>query len=393
MNERDDLKAYLDGELPEGRAQEVRAALERDPDLREEYTFMKLLTKEIQDTATQPDVQGADRARRAAKRKPWYLRPPALAVQGVAALFLIGAVGSAMFPRVGSESVAMAARPAAETEAKVAKLPSADAAAGEANPKEEAAPPATADFESNARAKSSLNEASPSNQGLPTTGTPNYGARDVVKTGRLGVEVKDTKEAMQEATDTVKAMQGYVESSSVFNHDGLASGSMVLRVPAASYETLVNTVRRMGEVMTENIGGQDVTAPLADMQAREKVLRAEETEYVRMLRDSRRLQDVLDLRDRLSDVRQQIESIDAQRKALAATAALSTLTVEFTQKSRLQDLKPDDWFGQTTTSATNTLMSAGRTIVSGALYVAILSPVWVPVALLAWWIARRRKAA
>ncbi|MES1227991.1 MAG: zf-HC2 domain-containing protein, partial [Armatimonadota bacterium] len=61
MNDiREDLKAYLDGELSPERAEEVRLALLQDEDLRQEYEFMKLLTKEIQSSAKEHGVTGEE---------------------------------------------------------------------------------------------------------------------------------------------------------------------------------------------------------------------------------------------------------------------------------------------------------------------------------------------
>lgn len=410
MNERDDLKAYLDGELTEARAEEVRLALERDPDLREEYTFMKLLTKEIQSSAKEPEVKGVDGARAAARRRPWFLKPPALLVEGIAALFVIGFVGSTMFPdmSVGAGQDSMAKSLARSEIAR--KMPYSGADAAAASPKTEAAPMTEKPSEmADAEAKSGKDMAkAPLSEGFvggrvngtvttsptsPPATVPNVGQREVVKNGSLGVKVKDTKQAMQEVTDTVKAMGGFVESSNVSVNDSDTVGYMALRVPASSFETLVNNVRRMGEVMSEALGGQDVTGAIADMGARLKVLRGEEESYVQMLRQSRRLQDTLDLRDRLSNVRQEIESIDAQKRALAGVASMSTLNVQFSQPKSEPVLKPGDWFGDATNGATKTLLEVGRTVISGALYVAILSPVWAPVALLVWWVSRRRKAA
>lgn len=386
MNEREDLKAYLDGELSESRAEEVRLALERDHDLREEYTFMKLLTKEIQSTIKEPEVKGVDGARAAVKRKPWFLKPPALVVQCVAAFFIIGVVGSKIVPRLGARGNVVAAEVSTDR-ATGRAMPEKAKEALDAAPMEERAPAHSA-VEQKAAAPARTPDASP-----PPLSVPNVTQRDVVKTGSLGVKVKDAKQAMQEMTDTVKAMGGYVESSSVNVTDHDTVGHMALRVPAASFETLVSNVRRMGELMSESLGGQDVTAPLADMGARLRVLRGEEESYVQMLRQSRRLQDTLDLRDRLTNVREEIESIEAQRKALANVAAMSSLNVQLTQPKSDPAFKPGDWFGEATTGATQTLLDVGKTVVSGALYVAILSPVWAPVALVVWLVSRRRKAA
>ena len=51
MNFREDIKAYIDGELTEARAAEVRSAIDADPTLRDEYEFMKGLSSQIQSSA------------------------------------------------------------------------------------------------------------------------------------------------------------------------------------------------------------------------------------------------------------------------------------------------------------------------------------------------------
>ncbi|MBZ0214065.1 MAG: hypothetical protein K8H99_09720 [Nitrospirae bacterium] len=62
MNIREDLKAYLDGELSPQRMEEVRAALEADPALREELEFMRLMGFEIKRMAAEPHVAGVEGA-------------------------------------------------------------------------------------------------------------------------------------------------------------------------------------------------------------------------------------------------------------------------------------------------------------------------------------------
>ncbi|HEY3781951.1 MAG TPA: hypothetical protein VGL56_12775 [Fimbriimonadaceae bacterium] len=70
MSIRDDLKAFVDNELPAERAEEVRLAIEQDPALQQEVTFMKLLSREIQESAAEPEIKGAAEVIDVVRKKP-----------------------------------------------------------------------------------------------------------------------------------------------------------------------------------------------------------------------------------------------------------------------------------------------------------------------------------
>ncbi len=62
MSIREDLKAFVDGELTLARAEEVRLAVDADPALQQEVHYMKLLSENIREEATEPEVLGIDKA-------------------------------------------------------------------------------------------------------------------------------------------------------------------------------------------------------------------------------------------------------------------------------------------------------------------------------------------
>ena len=62
MNIREDLKAFLDGELTEERMAEVRSALDTDASLRAEVEEMQKITQSIKSTAKDIPVHGFDEA-------------------------------------------------------------------------------------------------------------------------------------------------------------------------------------------------------------------------------------------------------------------------------------------------------------------------------------------
>ena len=95
MNFREDIKAYIDGELTEARAAEVRSAIDADPALREEYEFMKGLSSQIQSSAKSAPVLGYEKVKAAvAGKRRFKVRW----VEGLVAAAAVTILGVVMYP-------------------------------------------------------------------------------------------------------------------------------------------------------------------------------------------------------------------------------------------------------------------------------------------------------
>ena len=214
-----------------------------------------------------------------------------------------------------------------------------------------------------------------------------------IKTANLSVEVEGVPKAQQEAESIAKAVGGRVESSSKNNDEGsLATAELTFRVPVGSFETAVNRIRKLGRVTNDQLTGEDVTAQVYDAEARLKVMRAEEDQYVELLKATKKIGEVLSVKERLSQVRQEIESLDAQRKSLREQAAESTINLSLTERP-----KPDrprentNWLEDAWSNAVSGLSAAGRTLGSVGVFLFVFSPIWLPVVLLIWWFSRRSR--
>jgi uncharacterized membrane protein YgcG len=99
MNLRDDLKAYLDGELAPERMAEMREAIDRDPALAQEAEELGRISQTLRAAAAQPASAGLEATLRALEkaerreRKPWW--PWLVPVAGMTA-FLVFAVAPTM---------------------------------------------------------------------------------------------------------------------------------------------------------------------------------------------------------------------------------------------------------------------------------------------------------
>jgi hypothetical protein len=154
-------------------------------------------------------------------------------------------------------------------------------------------------------------------------------AARVVKTGSVSLEIdKDTFEtAVSRITALVTGMGGYVAESSTSEADKVPSGSITVRVPASSFESLLTELRRLGTVESVNSKGVDVTAQFKDLEARLAALRATRDRLFEVLRGARNVGDIIAVQDRITGVQTEIEQLQGQQGLLEDQASFGTVAV------------------------------------------------------------------
>src|SRR5688572_24188100 len=113
---REDLKAFVDGELSPERMAEVQAAIDSDPALKQEADYMRMLGIEIKKLAAEPAVAGKEAAVSKFRKPlaPWWdtsRLTGRLAYAGVL-FFCLAGVSAILFP-VFAQSKESAKRTAA----------------------------------------------------------------------------------------------------------------------------------------------------------------------------------------------------------------------------------------------------------------------------------------
>jgi len=385
MNDiREDLKAYLDGELETARAQEVEQALAADPALRQEAELMKAMSETLKAMTPDTPPTGAAktldrlRSRRRWNLGQWVTMGGAIAL-AVVAINLVRPGGGAM---VGADSAVfneMSTNSPAESPAST--LPSTgDEGIDVSTLRGGGVGGGGAD-------KAPGRISSPA----PIVDVPSLNPL-LIRTANLWLKVTSAAEALAQAEQIAKANGGFTTSTNHSKSEGATpSATATLRVPVKSFESSLAALRKLGEVVQDQSNSDDVTTEVADIEARIKVMRAEEESYVTMLRAARRVGELLEIKERLSSVRQQIESLDAQRKALRGQASYSTINVTFTERPKAGEPKKENWSGDAWSNAVNGLMSVLRSLGQAAIFVFVYAPIWLPILFIGWLVARRLK--
>jgi hypothetical protein len=259
-----------------------------------------------------------------------------------------------------------------------------------------AMPEASLATASEAMAPAAAMDLATANEGSSASTEVKVPERAVVRSGSLTVRVPKLEQAERVATGLVSQLNGYAEGSQSSDLAGPnAVITMSLKVPVGRFQTLIARCEALGVRESKTVTSQDVTGQLVDLDARVRSLRAEESSYQGMLTQARRLDDIIPLRTRLTELRSTIESIAGQRKALGDQAAMSSLSLTLRQDSvsLAATQKGDNWLATTWTEAANLLFVFGRVVVTVGIYAIMFGPFMVLIGWLGWRLWLRPAAA
>lgn len=154
--------------------------------------------------------------------------------------------------------------------------------------------------------------------------------RSVIQKATIEIQTPDVRAAFAKAGFLISAASGeFIENTSLTGDGTTAQANLTLRVTASRLGEVLNQLRDLGKVQSENTTGEDVTSQVVDLEARLRNEQRIEKELLELLdkRPDAPLKEILELRQSLSQVRQTIEQYIAQRDRLSRLVSLASILV------------------------------------------------------------------
>jgi hypothetical protein len=173
--------------------------------------------------------------------------------------------------------------------------------------------------------------------------------RMVIKDASLSIVVEDPGATMQAISTMADDLGGYVVNSNLYRtqtENGLdvPQANITLRVPAEKLDQALEVIKSgAGQVLRENVSGQDVTQEYTDLDSRLRNLERAEEQLANIMDQARDTEDVLSVYNRLVEVQEQIEVIKGQMQYYERSAAMSSISVEIQANEAVQPLKIGNW--------------------------------------------------
>jgi len=165
--------------------------------------------------------------------------------------------------------------------------------------------------------------------------------RKIIRTSSLEMIVAHPTESTNQLTALAENLGGFIEAVSNGGPDA-TSASLTLRVPADRFEQARDEIRKLGiRVTGERVEAQDVTRQYVDQDARLRNLRAEEAQYLTILKQASTVKDMLAVSAQLSDVRGQIETQEAEFHALSRQIETVSIAISLRTEAEAQTFGPN----------------------------------------------------
>ena len=151
--------------------------------------------------------------------------------------------------------------------------------------------------------------------------------RKIIRTSSLEMVVQHPADVADRIAAMAESLGGYLVSSEGGGQNA-TSGTLTIRVPAGKFEEARVAIRKLGvRVESEKVEAEDVTRQYVDQEASIRNLKAEEAQYLAILRQAGTVKDMLNVTEQLSGVRGQIEQQQAEFNALSRQVETVALTV------------------------------------------------------------------
>jgi hypothetical protein len=218
--------------------------------------------------------------------------------------------------------------------------------------------------------------------------------RMIVRTGEMSLVVEDVVKARDDIAQLAARFDGYVVSSSIWGEEAEMRGQISIRVPDERFEPALTELRSLAvRVKSESTSSQDVTEEYIDLESRLKNAEATEKQYLALLEKATDVEDILNIYERLSQVRQQIEQIKGQMQYLERTASMSLISMQLEPQASAKPLVHAGWNAlETLKSAFRGLVRAGQVLGTLAIWLVIFIPIWGTILGIILWRRRRKKA-
>ena len=156
--------------------------------------------------------------------------------------------------------------------------------------------------------------------------------RKIIRNGEFAIETKTPTEDQGKLQAIAESLGGFVVTSefksSTNRSDDSTLVNVSLRVPSANFQKATDEIVKLGlRVLHKKTTGNDVTAEFIDLEARLRAKNALEAQYFEIMKRASKISDVLEVQQKLTEVRTEIEQAEGRRRYLENQSTLSTINI------------------------------------------------------------------
>ncbi len=176
--------------------------------------------------------------------------------------------------------------------------------------------------------------------------------RKIIKTATVDIETLNYDTCINSFETLVNTAGGFIQNSNVqgtsqnIDKQSTRKATYTVRIPADKLNEFLKNVGSIGVVKNSSVSGEDVTSQYFDTETRIKSLKIEEECLLEIKTKAKTLSELLELENRMTQVRTQIEQLTGQLKKLDALVELATVNIIIDEVKKIEDKVPDNFLSK-----------------------------------------------
>lgn len=223
------------------------------------------------------------------------------------------------------------------------------------------------------------NGSSDMNGSINSYGSPNSvstSAQKLIKTASVRLETKNADELIKKINSQIGSLKGYTESLSQSKHNEYLSIETNVCIPAEKLDEFLDFLEKSGTITSKNVETADVTDDYTDTESQIKALETEEKALLGILEKCENVQDTMNVQERLTNVRGELESLKSQKKNYDQRIAYSEVLINISEVERVKKT-PTSFGSQVSEKFSESLYNIGQFFRNLGVFVLGASPYFV----------------
>lgn len=201
-------------------------------------------------------------------------------------------------------------------------------------------------------------------------------SQKLIKKASVRLETKNADELIKKINSQIGSLKGYTESLSQSKYNGYLTVDTNVCVPAEKLDEFLDFLEKSGTITSKNVETADVTDDYTDTESQIKALETEEKALLGILEKCENVQDTMNVQERLTSVRGELESLKSQKKNYDQRIAYSEVLINISEVERVKKT-PTSFGSQVSEKFSESLYNIGQFFRNLGVFVLGASPYFV----------------
>lgn len=182
----------------------------------------------------------------------------------------------------------------------------------------------------------STSQSSITSQSTPSS--PQKLPQKLIKTANLSCEVEDYQQTAKQVKQLTNQWNAYISDEQQINRRHRISNKFTIRVPKIQFDSLLLDLEKLAlRIDKKHVNIQDISEEFFDLKSRLNTAKKVEQRYYEILKDAKKVEEILKVEKELKGLREDIESKEGRLNFLNDQVNYSSIRLSIYQKINLPE--------------------------------------------------------